>query len=78
MSKVKETVSTKIDHTKTVVTNIGEFLDAVAFTVVALFAVIAGLQHRQDNKWYWGLLAAGLLVSVQAFGLLVKHFSKKA
>lgn len=72
----KET--SKKEQATTILKNIGEFLDAVSFTAVALFAVYFAFTHRAENKWYYGLLAAGLIVSVQAFGLLVKHFSKKA
>jgi hypothetical protein len=68
----------KKDQAINVLKNVGEFLDAVAFTVVALFSLYAAYTHRTDSKWYYGLLGAGLIVSIQAFGLLVKHFSKKA
>lgn len=74
----KEKINSKFDEVKTVVKNIAEFVDAVAFAAVAISAVVTGLQHREQSLWYWVLLAAGALVSVQAFGLLVKHFSKKA
>ena len=74
MTKVK----TKLEEAKSVVKNVEEFVTAVAFTVVSIFAVYTGYAHRTENNWYYGLLASGLLVSFQAFKLLLQHFSKKA
>ena len=77
MSKIKDKVKTNVDTTKTIVTNLGEFLDAVSFTVVALFTVFTAFDHRDESNWYKALLFAGLVVSFQAFRLLVRHFNKK-
>lgn len=73
---MKDKAKNKVEETKTVLQNVGEFLDAVAFTAVALYAVFSAFNHRND-VWYKALLVAGLIVSFQAFRLLVKHFSKR-
>ena len=73
---MKDKAKAKAEQTKTVLQNVGEFLDAVAFTAVALYTVYSAYQQREDI-WFKALLAAGLVVSFQAFRLLVRHFSKR-
>lgn len=68
----------KAAEAQNVLKNFTEFIDAVAFTVVALFAVYHGVKNMNVSKWYWGLLGAGLIVSMQASLLLVRHFNKTA
>lgn len=77
MSKVKDKAKATKETTQTVVQNVGEFLDAISFTVVALFTVFTAFDHRDESYWYKALLLAGLVVSFQAFRLLVRHFNKK-
>lgn len=74
MSKDKPS---KLEEVKTLARNVGEFLDAVSFTAVALFTLYVSFVKRGESNWYWALLAAGLIVSIQAFALLKKHFSKR-
>lgn len=74
MSKEK---TSKLDEIKTLAKNVGEFLDAVSFTAVALFTLYVSFTKRDESNWYYGLLAAGLIVTVQAFALLKRHFSKR-
>lgn len=73
MSKVKQVK----DEAQTVLQNVGEFIDAVSFTAVALFTVFWAFDHKDESNWYKALLLAGLVVSFQAFRLLVRHFKKK-
>lgn len=75
MSKDKPS---KVEEIKTLARNVGEFLDAVSFTAVALFTLYVSFVKRGESNWYWGLLAAALIVAVQAFGLLIKHFKKES
>lgn len=77
MSKVKD----KATEAKTVVQNVGEFLDGVSFAAVAGFAVFWSIDNLENVRWFvptWNkaLLLAGLVVTVQAFVLLVRHFKK--
>lgn len=72
---MKDKAKNKVEDTKTVLRNIGEFVDAVAFTAVALYTVFSAFNHR-DGVWHKALLLAGVIVSFQSFRLLVKHFKK--
>lgn len=72
---MKDKAKSTVEDTKTILQNVGEFLDAVSFTAVALYTVFSAYNHRADI-WYKALLVAGLIVSFQAFRLLVKHFKK--
>lgn len=73
---MKDKAKKQVTTVKTVLKNVAEFVDAVAFTAVALFSVFTGFTNREENNWYYGLLAAGLVVSIQAFALLIRHFKK--
>lgn len=59
---------------KTVLKNLSEFLDAAALAAVSGYSIDEALKHQ--TFWYKVLLVAGVLIALQAFVLLVKHFNK--
>lgn len=61
---------------RTVTKNVCEFLDALALTAVSGYSIYEALQPNHKSFWYKGLLIAGVLIALQAFVLLVKHFNK--
>ncbi len=74
MQKVLTWLRTNWTATKVIARNFGEFIDAVALTSVSGYAVYQGVNHT--DVWYRALLLAGVLIALQAFGLLVRHFNK--
>lgn len=74
MSNVKDKIKQDVATTKTVVKNVAEFVDAVALTAVSVYSIFEGLHHK--TFWYRALLVAGVLIALQAFVLLVRHFNK--
>lgn len=62
--------------TKVVLKNVSEFVDAAALAAVSGYAIYEALQSNHKSFWYKALLIAGVLIALQAFVLLVKHFNK--
>lgn len=75
MKKIKDWFTRNWKTTKIVVTNAIEFLDAACLAGVSGYAIYSALTH-QRNIWYKLLLFAGMVIALQAFVLLVKHFNK--
>lgn len=74
MEKVKNWLKTNWKTTKTVWSNLTEFVDAVCLGSVSGFSIYTAL--HQKGFWYKLLLFAGLVIALQAFVLLVRHFNK--
>jgi hypothetical protein len=75
MKNVKAQAVKDWSATKTIVKNFTEFLDASCLMAVSTYAVYESLHHRRE--WvYEALLFAGLVIGLQAFVLLVRHFNK--
>lgn len=76
--KVADKVSTHIDTLRTVSKNVAEFVDATCLAVVSGFAIYQARYNRNlKSLWASVLLFAGLVIALQAFVLLVRHFNKK-
>lgn len=71
--KVAQTIKDNIVTTKTVLKNVGEFVDASCLAAVSGFAITEALRH--SGFWYKALLFAGVVIALQAFILLVRHFN---
>lgn len=67
-------IQDNIVTTKTVLKNVIEFVDASCLAAVSGFAIFIALKHLQGN-WYKALLFAGVVIALQAFILLVRHFN---
>jgi hypothetical protein len=71
---MKNKILTNVTTTKTVLKNVSEFVDAACLAAVSGFAIFTALKHL-DSNWYKALLFAGVVIALQAFVLLVKHFN---
>lgn len=74
MKNIKNWFVTNWNTTKVVAKNVAEFTDAAALTAVSGYSIYEALKH--SSVWYRGLLVAGVLIALQAFVLLVRHFNK--
>lgn len=74
-NKFSEAVKRNWKTTKVVSKNLVELVDAVALAAVAGFAIYSSL--GESGNWYKALMGAGVLISIQATLLLVRHFNKK-
>lgn len=70
---MKDKILSNVTTTKTVLKNVSEFVDAACLSAVSGFAVSEGLKHT--GFWYKALLFAGVVIALQAFVLLVRHFN---
>lgn len=70
---IKQPIKNHISTTRTVTKNFCEFLDAACLAGVSGFAIYQALD--QKGFWYKALLFAGLVIALQAFLLLVRHFN---
>lgn len=59
---------------RNVVKNLCEFVDAACLAGVSGYSIIEALKHKGEFR-YEVLLFAGLVIALQAFVLLVKHFN---
>jgi hypothetical protein len=73
-NKVKTTVVKHWKTTTVVTKNVLEFADAAALAAVSGFAIYSS--YNKQSYWYKALLLAGVLISLQAFVLLVRTFNK--
>lgn len=74
MKKIKNWFTQNWKITRTVTTNAVEFLDAACLAGVSGYAIYSAL--TKQTIWYKLLLFAGMVIALQAFVLLVKHFNK--
>jgi hypothetical protein len=72
--KVKDNLNNYGTTIKTVCKNVAEFADGLALAAVSGYAIYEALKHT--SYWYKALLVAGVLIALQAFVLLVRHFNK--
>lgn len=77
MENAKKTVTANIGSIKTVATNLAEFVDAACLAIVSGFAIYQAHFGKLGLTKLWSdvLLFAGLVIALQAFILLVKHFN---
>lgn len=75
MQKTKQWFGSNWTTTKIVWSNLCEFVDAACLASVSGFGIYTALQHKHEF-WYDALLFAGLVIALQAFVLLVRHFNK--
>jgi hypothetical protein len=74
MKNVKAQAVKDWSAAKIICKNFAEFLDASCLTAVSTYAIYESLRHK---GWLYGvLLFAGLVIALQAFVLLVRHFNK--
>lgn len=73
---IKENIEYYGKTTKTVSKNVAEFADAAALAAVSGYSVYEALQPSNKSFWYRALLVAGVLIALQAFVLLVRHFNR--
>lgn len=74
MKNIKDIAVKDINTAKVIWRNFVELLDASCLTVVSAYAIYEALKH---NQWtYKGLLFAGVVIALQAFVLLIRHFNK--
>lgn len=73
MKKFQEAKS----EAKIVWENFYEFTQALSLTTVSVFTLIFAYGNRDYSPWMYALFGAAALQVLIAFGLLVKHFSKK-
>jgi hypothetical protein len=74
MQKTKEALVKDWSSLKTITKNVFEFTDGICLASVSGFSIYEALNHR--SMWYKALLFAGLVIALQAFVLLVRHFNK--
>lgn len=74
MYQLKTAIKTNATATKNVVKNLCEFVDAACLAGVSGFSITEALKHK-GVFWYEVLLFAGLVIALQAFVLLVRHFN---
>jgi len=74
--KIKDNLDYYGSTIKTVSKNVAEFCDAAALSAVSGYSIYEALQPAHKSFWYKALLVAGVLIALQAFVLLVKHFNK--
>jgi hypothetical protein len=71
---MRDFITNNWQTTTKVCRNAAEFIDALALSACAGYAIYESLHHH--GLWYFGLKVAGLLIALQAFVLLVRHFNK--
>lgn len=76
--KIKDNLDYYGSSIKTVTKNVCEFADAAALAGVSGYSIYEALQPAHKTFWYRALLVAGVLIALQAFVLLVKHFNRPA
>lgn len=77
--KVKESVKSNVNTTRVVVKNFVEFLDAACLTIVAAFTLYQARTNGDLKTVYsWILTFASVVIALQAFVLLVRHFNKES
>jgi len=74
MKNIKDTAIKDFNTAKVIWKNFIELMDAVCLTAVSGYSIYEALRHTQ--LWYKALLFAGVVIALQAFVLLVKHFNK--
>lgn len=72
----KLTVSKNWTSTKVICANVAEFVDAACLAIVSGFAIYQARYGNLKKAWADVLLFAGLVIALQAFVLLVRHFNK--
>lgn len=77
MNNIKSFASSNYTAAVVIVKNVFELADAVALTAVSGYAIYQALANLHKSFWYYGLLFAGVLIALQAFVLLVRHFNKQ-
>ena len=78
-SEFKLAVNRNMENLKTILENIYEFIKAVGLMTISLFAMyMAYYRFNFDSNLDYGLFASGALFAIEAFMLLVKHYSRKA
>lgn len=77
LSNTKQSASKNWTATKTVCTNVAEFVDAACLATVSGFAIYQAHWGKLGLSKVWAdvLLFAGLVIALQAALLLVKHFN---
>lgn len=79
VKNVKSVVSDNWTNTKIVAKNAFEFVDAACLGIVSGFAIYQGYNNDTlPRLWAKVLIFAGVLIAVQAFVLLVRHFNKSS
>jgi len=71
----KTTVKQNWSATKVVTKNVSEFVDAACLAIVSGFAIYQARYSDLKKLWADILLFAGLVIALQAFVLLVRHFN---
>lgn len=71
--KLEKTLKQNATSIKNVVSNLCEFVDGVCLATVSGYSIYTALKH--SDFWYRVLLFAGLVIALQAFVLLVRHFN---
>lgn len=74
MYQISKLVKTEATAIRNVVKNLCEFVDAACLAGVSGYAITEALKHH-GKFWYELLLFAGLVIALQAFVLLVRHFN---
>lgn len=74
---VKDSLVKSLSTVKVIWKNFVEFLDAVCLATVSGYAIYMSLNDKGMRKlWAYALLTAGVVIALQAFLLLVRHFNK--
>jgi hypothetical protein len=74
--KIKDNLDYYGKSIKTVSKNVAEFCDAAALAGVSGYSIYESIKPEHSTFWYRGLLVGAVLIALQAFVLLVKHFNK--
>lgn len=75
LDTTKQSVKQNWSATKLVTKNVAEFVDAACLAIVSGFAIYQARYGDLKKAWADVLLFAGLVIALQAFVLLVRHFN---
>lgn len=77
--QIKQLVKANWSATTVVAKNLAEFVDAACLAIVSGFAIYQAHFNKLHMGRFYGyvLLFAGLVIALQAFVLLVRHFNYK-